>query len=180
MTDVLSAYVIAESGTDFTCEIANLTTHSLFLRTDQILPCREPVSVVFFSVDVRGEIALGSEHPLGLLVVFTAPPALERRIEAHMAKTPALNRGPITEVIEREVELLHGLTSHAAARPPATLADEVTLRETDLPPKDTVQVRPSRRAQDTKLDNAVQMPRRRRKPERDDQATEPDPSERVL
>ena len=144
MGDRLTAYVVADTGADFTCEIANLSPRSLFLSTDQALAFQEKVSVTFFSVEVRGEVALASRVPRGLLVVFDAPPAIRRRIEAHMQKLldEEFDEAPATEIMQYELELVHGLTSHAAARAASTV----------VPP--TVQARrqAKRREQDTDLD----------------------------
>jgi hypothetical protein len=188
MTDRLSAYVVADSGSDFTCEITNLTPRSLFLCTDETLPFQEQVSVVFFSVEVRGEVALESRSPRGLLIVFDASPAIRRRIEGHMAGTrqvfrpleerPAIPRNldeaSATEVVEMEVELIHGLTSHAAQRPSSQLFEHDATVPEPGPPRETVQARP-RKAQEAKLDNVVVAPRRRKRL-RDQETTDLDPS----
>jgi hypothetical protein len=170
MGDRLGAFVVAESGIDFTCEIANLTPQSLFLLTDEPLAFREQVSITFFAVEIRGEVALCSDAPRGLLVVFEAPQAIQRHIVAHMAKAqtigrtpigiafpaPGLEEAPATDVVEVEMELIHGLTSHAGQRPASKVLS---------PPKETVAARPEgpRQAQAAKLDNMVIAPQRKRR-----------------
>jgi hypothetical protein len=103
------------------------------------------------------------------LVVFEAPQAIQRHIVAHMAKArtlgqrigvafpaPGLEEAPATDVVEVEMELIHGLTSHAGQRPASKVLS---------PPKETVASRPEgpRQAQAAKLDNVVIAPQRKRR-----------------
>lgn len=185
MTDRLGAFVVAESGADFTCEIANLTPRTLFLLTDHPLSFRDKVSVTFFSVEVRGEIALCSDSPRG-----EAPASIQRRIASHMANArtvsrptigeafpPILDEAPATEVVQVEMELIHGLTSHAAQRPSSAVLP-VAVRP---PPAQTVAARPTRErdAQQAKLDNVVIPPQRKRR-NRDRKTTDLDPTPMLI
>jgi hypothetical protein len=84
MGSSLSAQVALESGDDFAARIANLTTNSVFLRTQRQARFREKVRVTLFSVSVDGEVVHASVDPPGLLVSFTAPPQTLRVLEERM------------------------------------------------------------------------------------------------
>jgi hypothetical protein len=217
----LSAYVVAESGADFTCGIANLTTRSLFLETDARLLFRERVSVTFFSVEVSGEVALVSEAPLGVVVVFDATEDVKKRIAAHMAHVTTISDGTVRDAslngkprppttapagapvleessaTERHLfdgfdetfdtigeetgnTLRRGLTSHAAARPMSSprgvpIAPAPTKPDLPNPIAEGPIHQPQRRAQETRLDNAV-VNQRRGRSGRERDITDLDPS----
>lgn len=206
MGETLSAYVVACSGDDFTCEVANLTARSLFLRTDRTLPFQERVSVTFFSVELEGEVALSSRDPAGLVVVFDAPAEVRRRLEAHMDRTTdAAKALPETKPLGVPPLEEPGLTDRTERPLPD---DEETALELDPPIFDddtgthlrrgltshaaaraasttrppsaeaTRRLRPApdRRAQQTRLDNAVVKAPRRPRPDREEQITDLDPS----
>src|SRR5436190_22534578 len=79
-------------GRDFVAEIANLTPHSLFIHTDEQLSFRAPVTVTFFSVSFRAELAIVTERPAGWVVVFTADAETRARIESRIPEVNVLGK----------------------------------------------------------------------------------------
>lgn len=205
MGEALSAYVVTGSGDDFTCEIANLTTRSLFLLTDRTLSFKERVSVTFFSVELEGEVALSSRDPEGLVVVFDAPVEIRRRLEAHSGRTAdAVSTLPKTAPLGVPPLEPPDVTDRSEA---PLVDEEETARELDaqdpedtgthlrrgitshaaprpasatLPPRaETRRLRPTqaREAQQSRLDNAVvSRPKKPKRPTREEQITDLDPS----
>lgn len=87
---IVTAHVEMSDGRDFIAEIANLTPHSVFIRTPEVIPFRSKVTVTFFSVSVAGELALRTRDPLGWTVVFTVSDELRARIEARIPEVNVL------------------------------------------------------------------------------------------
>src|SRR5262245_34421830 len=85
MPRIVTAHVALDDGSDFVAEIANLTPHSVFVKTQHRLRFREPVTVTFFSVSIRGELAFISRAaPVGAVIVFDAPAETRAMIEARI------------------------------------------------------------------------------------------------
>jgi hypothetical protein len=82
MARSISAQVTLAPGLSFRAEIANLTDASLFLSTKEALHFRELVTLSFAGITVQGEVALSSDEPLGVLIVFSAPAETKRQIHA--------------------------------------------------------------------------------------------------
>ncbi len=90
MGRIVTAHVEMSDGRDFIAEIANLTPHSVFIHTHEVLPFRAAVTVTFFSVSIAGEIALRTRDPLGWIVVFTVSDEMRARIEARIPEVNVL------------------------------------------------------------------------------------------
>lgn len=91
MPRIVTAHVELEDGSDFISEIANLTPHSLFVRTTRRLPFRTKVTVTFFSVSIQGEAAFVSRAPEGIVVAFEPTAAMLPLILARIPEIEALD-----------------------------------------------------------------------------------------
>jgi hypothetical protein len=110
MSRIVTAHVALDDGSDLIAEIANLTPYSLFLKTLEVFPFRTPVTVTFFSVSIRGEVAFVSRSdPSGVLIVFHAAEDVRRLIEARIPEIPVLpvhdSRVPIEPFSIRKFEV---------------------------------------------------------------------------
>lgn len=114
MGRIVTAHVEMADGRDFVAEIANLTPHSLFIHTSEQLSFRAPVTVTFFSVSFRAELAIVTQKPAGWVVVFDADAETRARIEARIPEVNVLAPPPSS-------------TDRIALPPMATL-DEATMR----------------------------------------------------
>lgn len=112
MGRIVTAHVEMADGRDFVAEIANLTPHSLFIHTSEQLSFRAPVTVTFFSVSFRAELAIVTQKPAGWVVVFDADSETRARIEARIP----------------EVNVLTPPLAPSLSLPPMVSLDEATMR----------------------------------------------------
>src|SRR5215470_9944620 len=77
------AEVVRDDGTSFSAQLANLTTFSVFLKTDRALNFREIVTLHIFDLNVRASIAyVATAGPkmIGAVAVFFVPQDVRRRL----------------------------------------------------------------------------------------------------
>lgn len=137
MARITTAHVELDDGTDFVAEIANLTLQSVFVRTRRSLGFRAPVTITFFSVSIRGEIAFRSlAEPCGWVVSFRVPPPTLALLEARLQEVEVLPTDDAGLVNAQTIHFAHrdpllNVADTLSDGPPLAAEISAVLREVD-------------------------------------------------
>jgi hypothetical protein len=88
--DQVLAFVFTRGGQRWAAPVANLSPLSLFLVGAPPLPFREPLQLEVLDHSIRGEVALVSEQPRGVLVALDVPAEERRLLERLARRVPVL------------------------------------------------------------------------------------------
>lgn len=124
-------------GRDFVAEISNLTPQSIFIHTDQELAFRAAVTVTFFSVSFRAELAIATRDPAGWVVTFTADAETRARIEARIPEVKVLGALQPRSIVVRPLDVevadeMPSFSSFADPEPETTDFEKATLRGEEI------------------------------------------------
>src|SRR5262245_23080837 len=121
MADRIVARATLDNGTTFSVELANITSHSVFIMTERRLAFRENVRLSIEGLELKGEVVyLASEQPRGAVLVLEDGTKLARYIE----RAEVLHATPPDE-----------LWSDSTEPAPEISLDEATSEDARIDPK---------------------------------------------